>query len=141
MTIKPALTAIAAAILIVGLSGCGSSATTATSTTTAMASPSMSATHTAPGAAASASPSAGRAVQITIKDYKFTVPASVAPGAKVMVKNLDAVNHTFTSVTAGAFNVTAVAGATETFTAPSKLGSYMFKCMFHANMTGALVVK
>ena len=141
MIIKPALTAIGAAILIVGLSGCGSSATTATGTTTAVASPSMSATHTPPGAATSASPSAGRAVLITIKDYKFTVPASVAPGAKVMVKNLDAVNHTVTSVTAGAFDVTAMASATGTFTAPSKPGSYPFKCTFHANMMGALVVK
>lgn len=140
MTIKPALTALAAATLIVGLSGCGSSGTTA-STTTANTSPSMSATPTSPGAATSASASAGQAAQITIKDYAFTVPPSVAPGAKVMVKNLDAVNHTVTSAAAGAFNVTAVAGATETFTAPSKPGSYLFKCTFHANMMGTLVVK
>jgi len=92
----------------------------------------------------SAAPSGPEAkpVVISIKDFKYAVPASVAPGAKVTVKNDDAQNHTLTSAPKGSFAVTANGGGgTATFTAPSKPGSYKFTCDFHADMSGTLVVK
>ena len=98
------------------------------------------ATSTAPGEASSAGAVAAKPVLITIKDFKYTLPASVAPGAKVTVKNEDSQNHTVTS--AGAFDVNVTGGGgTATFTAPSKAGSYPISCTFHANMKATLVVK
>ena len=149
MSIKPGLFTIAATGLIVGLTGCGAPATTgsqANSTTSQMSSPSPSpttsapATSTSPGAAPSASASAVEPVLITIKDFKYTMPASVAPGSKVTIKNADGQSHTVTSATRGAFDVTVEGGGSATFTAPTAPGSYPFVCTFHGNMTGTLVV-
>lgn len=78
---------------------------------------------------------------ITIKDFKYTVPASVAPGAKISVKNNDQVAHTVTADSGKAFDDMADPGKTTTFTAPMKPGSYKFHCTFHGNMHGTLVVK
>jgi len=136
MNIKPGLIAIAAG-LIVALTGCGVSTTSAgsqaASTTSSTSLPSTTTTS-------AAAPTAAAAVVITIKDFKFTVPASVAPGSKITVKNQDGEAHTVTSATAGAFDVKADPGVTATFTAPTKAGSYPFVCKFHANMMGTLVV-
>ena len=96
---------------------------------------------TSPGAAPSENASAAEPVLVTIKDFKYTIPSSVAPGSKVTVKNEDARNHTVTSAPRGAFDVNVPAGGTATFTAPTKPGSYKFICTFHADMLGALVVK
>ena len=65
----------------------------------------------------------------------------MAPGARITVKNQDDQNHTVTSATKGAFDVSVTGGGTATFTAPTKPGSYMFACSFHANMMGTLVVR
>ncbi len=135
MNIKPGLIAIAAG-LIVALTGCGASTTSAGSLgTTTTSSSSLPSTTTS-----AAAPTAAAPVVITIKDFKFTVPASVAPGSKITVKNQDGEAHTVTSATAGAFDVKADPGVTATFTAPTKAGSYPFVCKFHANMMGTLVV-
>jgi plastocyanin len=151
MNIKTGILTFAAAGLIAGLTGCGSSATTAGSAapstvsqmSTLSSSPATSepSTSIAPGAASSASAVATKPALITIKNFKFTIPASVAPGAKITVKNQDAQNHTVTSATKSIFDVTVVGGGTATFTAPTKPGSYMFACNFHANMMGTLVIK
>ena len=146
MSIKPRLSSIAAAGLIVGLTGCGTSATTAGAGASSMSntsspSPTTSAMSTSPGAAPSENASAAEPVLVTIKDFKYTIPSSVAPGSKVTVKNEDAQNHTVTSAPHGAFDVNVPAGGTATFTAPTKPGSYKFICTFHADMLGALVVK
>ncbi len=77
---------------------------------------------------------------IHIDKFKYTVPASVAPGEKVSVMNMDGEAHTVTS-DSGAFDDMAGAGTISTFTAPSKPGSYPFHCNFHANMHGVLIVK
>lgn len=95
---------------------------------------------TSPQVAPSAS--AEKPVGVTIKEFKYTVPASVAPGATVRVKNDDAQNHTLTSAPKGAFDVTANGeGRTATFIAPTKPGSYKFICDFHADMAGVLVAR
>ena len=139
MNIKPGLIAIAAG-LIVALTGCGASTTSAGSQGTTTTSSSSLPSTTTSAAAPTAAPTAAAAVVITIKDFKFTVPASVAPGSKITVKNQDGEAHTVTSATAGAFDVKADPGVTATFTAPTKAGSYPFVCKFHANMMGTLVV-
>jgi plastocyanin len=137
MNINKRLITIAATALVLTLSGCGASAagtrSPAAGTTTPMTPASTSAPAGQPGAA--------HAVLITIHNFMYSVPASVAPGAKVTVKNQDAQNHTVTSTNSGAFNVTVQAnGGTATFTAPTKPGSYPFHCTFHADMMGTLVV-
>lgn len=143
MNIKSGLLTFAATGLIAGLTACGSSA--APSTLSQLSTPSSSpaapapSTSIAPGPASSAVATAP--ALITIKNFKFTIPASVAPGAKITVKNQDAQNHTVTSATKSIFDVTVVGGGTATFTAPTKPGSYMFACSFHANMMGTLVIK
>jgi len=145
---KPGLMTIAAAALLVALTGCGSSATTADSASGAGAtlsatSPSSTPGTSSPGATSGTSaPQAAAPVLITIKDFKYTLPASVAPGAKIMVTNQDGQNHTVTSTPAGAFQVKVDGGGgTASFTAPTKPGSYKIVCDFHANMAATLVVK
>ena len=80
-------------------------------------------------------------VMITIKDFKYEGPDSVGPGAKVVVMNEDAVNHTVTAEKKSDFDVTVEAGSTATFTAPTTPGTYKYICTFHPNMMGTLVVK
>ena len=145
MNIKTGFLTFAAAGLIGGLTGCGSSAAPSTlshmSTQSSSPATSEPSASIAPGAASSTSAVATTPALITIKNFKFTIPASVAPGAKITVKNQDAQNHTVTSATKSIFDVTVVGGGTATFTAPTKPGSYMFGCSFHANMMGTLVIK
>ena len=143
MSIKPRLFAIAAAGLIVGLTGCGASTTTtgAGASNTTASSPSMPSPSTPSAAAPSASASMAEPVLITIKGFKYTIPASVPAGAKVTVKNADAQNHTVTSEPRGAFDVNVPASGTASFTAPPKPGSYKVICIFHANMMATLLVK
>ena len=140
MSIKPGLFSIAAAGLIVGLTGCGASPTTPT---TRVAAPDTSASSpsTPPVPAPSATPSMAEPALITIKDFKYTIPAPVPAGAKITIKNEDTQNHTVTSAPRGAFDVTATASGTASFTAPTKPGSYKIICLFHANMMATLVVK
>jgi plastocyanin len=99
-----------------------------------------------PGAASgSAAPAAGSGMAstpgaaITIKDFEFTTPASVSPGAKVAVHNMDGLAHTVTA-DGGAFDSPAPAGDSS-FTAPTAPGSYPFHCTIHPEMHGTLVVK
>lgn len=133
--------AVMSLLLALGLAACGSSSKSP-------ASPGGSGTKSSTSARPSTSPSspAGSsgqqsAAMITIKDFKYTVPASVAPGAKVSVKNSDQTAHTVTADSGGAFDDMAGPGSTTTFTAPAKPGTYKFHCTFHANMHGTLVVK
>lgn len=145
MNIKTGSLTIAAAGLIAGLTGCGSSAAPSTlshrSTPSSSPATSEPSASTAPGAASGASAVATRPALITIKNFKFTIPRPVAPGAKITIKNQDAENHTVTSATRSIFDVTVVGGGTATFAAPTKPGSYPFACSFHANMMGTLVIK
>ena len=78
---------------------------------------------------------------MSIKDFKYMVPTSVKPGAKITVTNNDGVDHTVTSDTAGRFDaVIPSSGGTHTITAPTKPGTYPFHCTYHSNMHGVLVV-
>jgi plastocyanin len=81
------------------------------------------------------------ATTIYIREFAYTVPDSVAPGATLTVVNADADAHTVTSDTAGDFDVTVSGKSQATFTAPTKPGNCPFLCAFHRYMTGILVVK
>lgn len=123
--------ALLMAALLVG--GCapgggssGASTAPGTSTTTAGA--------TTAGTAAAAT--------ITIKNFEYGAPVTVAPGAVVMVINMDSAAHTVTVDQGSAFDVNvAGSGGTATFTAPSAPGTYPYHCIYHPNMHGTLTVK
>jgi plastocyanin len=77
---------------------------------------------------------------ITISGFAFGAPVTVAGGAKVTVRNSDSSPHTVTAA-GGAFDTRTVApGATGSFVAPSKPGTYRFACGIHPSMIGSLVV-
>jgi plastocyanin len=78
---------------------------------------------------------------VTIENFAYSGPASVAPGAEVTVSNQDSEAHTLTADGAGGFDVKIAPGASATFRAPSKPGSYPYHCTYHSNMHGTLTVK
>jgi plastocyanin len=78
---------------------------------------------------------------ITIKNFTFSSPSTVTPGASVMVTNQDNEAHTLTADTPGAFNIKIDPGKSATFTAPTKPGNYPYHCNFHSNMHGTLTVR
>jgi plastocyanin len=116
------------AVALAALASCGSSGSS-----TAATSSSSSASS-----AGSGSDSASAAV-ITIKDFAFTTPTSVSPGATITVRNMDSTAHTVTADSGDAFDDAAAVGES-TFTAPTKPGSYPFHCNIHPEMHGVLVV-
>ncbi len=84
------------------------------------------------------------AIRIIIKDFTY-VPAvlTVRPGVKITVDNKDSAPHTVTaSGGKGGFDTgTIKGGATATFTAPGKPGSYPYFCDIHEYMKGKLTVR
>lgn len=74
-----------------------------------------------------------------IKNFEFSGPGMVKPGAKVMVMNEDSEAHTVTS-DSGKFDVKIDPGTSATFTAPKMAGSYPYHCSFHSQMHGSLKV-
>jgi plastocyanin len=133
----------AGVLAMVVLSACGSSAApsgggtlaASSGSTATVASPSAA----SPSSAGSVSPQAE--AMIHISGFRYTVPASVSPGATVSVMNMDGENHTVTADAGNAFDVKATAGTTVTFVTPKKPGSYPFHCTYHSNMHAVLVVK
>ena len=114
----------------------GSASAAGTPTTSSAPSPSVSSS-----ASSTQSAMPKTAATIHISSFKYTVPASVAPGATVSVMNMDGENHTVTADKGSAFDVKATAGSTVTFVAPTKPGTYPFHCTYHSNMHATLIVK
>lgn len=137
---------VLASTLGLGLSACGSPDTSPdagaspTSSTSSMPSPAASGATSAPADPSPAATAESEKAVISIADFAYTVPASVAPGATITIKNSDKQAHTVTSKEGG-FDVKVDPNGTATLTAPSKPGSYPFVCSFHGNMTSTLVVK
>src|SRR3954449_4374031 len=96
-----------------------------------------SGSSSASGSGTTASPPA----VIAIKDFGFTTPHSVSPGATVTVNNMDAVAHTVTADIEGAFDDDPAPPGNSSFTAPTKPGSYPFHCSIHPQMHEILVVR
>lgn len=137
---------IVGVIGVAALSACGSSSPAKPTTPSAASAPAGASTSSAmPSPSNSSSsgvsqPAAAPAV-ITIHKFAYSTPTSVAPGAVVMVLNKDGEAHTVTADSGGAFDDKATPGASTSFKAPMKPGSYPFHCTYHSNMHGVLVVK
>lgn len=117
------------------ITACGSESSYTTSegdssTATATASPETTSAAAAPAGST-----------ITIADMSFGEPITVAPGAKITVKNDDAAEHSVTSRTEGGFDVHVDGGEQGTLTAPAKPGEYAFFCVYHSSMKGTLIVR
>jgi plastocyanin len=101
---------------------------------------SVPATSSSAGPSAAGSAQTGEAI-ITMKDFKYEVPASVKPGAMVTVTNADSAPHTLTAKVEGGFDIEVAGGGTVIFPAPDAPGEYQITCTFHQQMRGTLVVK
>jgi plastocyanin len=135
---------IGAAMLTVAACGGSSSdaAAPASSSAAAASSAPAVAASSAPAVAVSSAPASATPapVVLTIKDFAFTVPATVPAGATIRVTNADGEAHTVTADSGGAFDTMVGGGASASFTAPAKPGRYPFHCEYHSNMHGVLVV-
>jgi plastocyanin len=79
---------------------------------------------------------------IDIKNFMFApMTLTVSPGATITVKNEDTAPHTVTASDKSFDSGDVSPGATKTFTAPAKAGSYSYICSIHNYMQGTLTVK
>lgn len=138
-----------AAVLLLGVSACGSSPGTPPATSAPPASSQPAPSQPAAGAssagasspAMSGSPtSSAAAVTIHIQSFAYGKVDPVAAGSKVTVMNMDKEAHTVTADD-GSFDAVVKGGESVTFTAPAKAGTYSYHCTYHANMKGQLTVK
>lgn len=132
---------VTVALLIAGLAGCSSSSESRDGVSQPESTSRAPATSQPGEAEASEEPAEAEPVVITIEDFKFEGPRTVAPGATVMVVNNDRSSHTVTSETDEFEEVIVEGGAAGTFIAPDQPGEYSYVCDFHPEMTGTLVVK
>jgi plastocyanin len=130
--------AAAAAAVAIAVAACSSgddsssAAPSAAATTSAAAAP----TTSAPGGGEGSSSSSEDSGTITIQNFAFGEPITVAPGATIKVTNMDAAAHDAISDD-GKFKTPLLKqGESATFTAPAEPGTYTFSCSVHANMTG-----
>jgi plastocyanin len=127
------LQSLGVVLILLGTGGCAGGSGMPASTASAPASASGTGSGAVTGAAA---------VTITIKDFAYGDPLTVAPGATVAIVNMDTAAHTVTADDGPAFDAEAKGGGgTATFTAPTKPGSYPYHCTFHPGMHGTLIVK
>jgi plastocyanin len=137
--------AAAGALCAAVLAACGTSAATGTTATAPDSTP-MSSMPMSPGTSMGShmddtNGMKGMKGMIMIEDFTFSTPKSVAPGATVMVMNMDSETHTLTADSGDAFDLTIPPGKTAELTAPDKPGSYPFHCQYHSNMHGTLRVR
>lgn len=92
------------------------------------------------GGTEGSSAEAGQAV-ITVEDFAYELPSSVAPGSTVTVINEGEATHTVTAQGEGTFEAIAAGGETVTFTAPEEPGDYSITCTYHPDMSGVLTVE
>ena len=77
---------------------------------------------------------------ITIRDFAFDGPASVAAGTSLTVTNGDGVPHTLTFRSGQADTGTLDGGASATIVAPDEPGTYAFFCRIHPSMEGEIEI-
>ncbi len=137
MRLRHLLTGLAAAPLLV-LAGCGSddpasSADPPATTAAESGSESTGETETSEAAPAEAT--------ITIKDFAYGDPLTVAPGTTVTVVNEDSAPHNANDA-GGAFMEPLLGqGEMATFMAPAEAGTYDLICTAHEQMSGELIVE
>ncbi len=91
------------------------------------------------GSDTTAAEEGGGTASVSIIDFEFSAPASVAAGAEITVVNNGEATHTWTEPD-GAFDTGQIApgsSATVTIDAP---GTYDYVCSIHTNMTGTIEV-
>lgn len=93
-----------------------------------------------PSSPAGQAPPAAASAAVTIKDFAYEVPSPVKGGTEVTVTNEDNETHSVTLGGGAKARVVVQGGATVTFAAPTKAGTYPISCDFHGNMHGELVV-
>ncbi|MBG6226453.1 plastocyanin [Arthrobacter sp. CAN_A2] len=152
MQVRYGIPALMLAAVLTTVTACGSeagpsSAETSSTETIApseAAAPESTATTSGAGTSSPASSPAEAApaeeAMITIKDFDYDMPESIAPGATVTVINEDDAPHTVTAKDDGGFDVDVPAGETATFTAPEEAGDYEVICTYHPQMSGTLVI-
>ena len=130
--------------MLIGLTvaGCSSSTKSASTTKPAVTAvagvTTVAATTESSGSGSSTGPAAADAT-ITIKGFAFEIPASVAAGSTITIKNDDSANHTF-SDKGGKFDVKMAGNSSQQFVVPGP-GTYNVVCHIHSSMSGTLVVK
>jgi len=103
-------------------------------------SPSAEASSEAPSSEAPDKEAPAEKVVITIVDFEYQLPETIAPGTEITVVNEDTVPHTVTAEDSGGFDVMVEADSEATFTAPQQAGEYPFLCTIHPSMTDTLVI-
>lgn len=124
------LAAVIAVAMIVA--SCGGDSAEEPTTTVAQA------TSTAAADTTGGDSGAGTA-SITIADFAFSGPDSIAVGTTVTVTNEDGVSHTFTSEDDVFDSDSIASGESFEFTF-DEAGDYTYFCKFHPQMTGTLTV-
>lgn len=77
---------------------------------------------------------------ITIADFAYGDPLTVAPGALVRVVNEDSAEHDADAVDGTFDNDLLGQGEELTFNAPDEEGTYELTCSNHPQMSGQLIV-
>lgn len=149
-TTKHALPALVLAAVVMGSVACSPAADTPGPDTASSAAAAPTAAQT-PASTAEASAGAGMSesaeaapaeeAMITIADFEYQMPDSIAPGAEVTVINEDDAPHTVTAEGEEEFDVEVGPGETVTFTAPEEAGEYEVMCTYHPEMSGTLVIE
>jgi plastocyanin len=149
MKLKQAMVIVVLAGAAGSLTGCGAeegpSGSVPSASSSSAASTAASPARATPGSstpeASSSAPADAQEIVITIRDFQYELPDSVAPGATVTVINEDAAPHTVTAENDGGFDAIAAGGETVTFTAPEEPGEYPIICTYHPQMSATLVVQ
>lgn len=118
------------------LAGCGSddAADPGTSGTTSTSAESET------GATTGSDDGEAGGMTITIKDFAYGDPLTVAPGTEVTVVNEDSAPHNANDA-GGAWEFDLLQqGESTTFTAPTDTGTYDLICTQHPDMAGELIV-
>ena len=79
------------------------------------------------------------AASVSIVDFEFSAPASVAAGTEITVVNNSEATHTWTEP-GGAFDTGQIAPGSSATVTIDDPGTYDFVCSIHSNMTGTIEV-
>lgn len=139
MSIKHRIISLVLAAALAGATGCAARSGPAGEVPEAPSPATPAATSSAEAVTAEGAP-VEEAV-ITVRDFAYELPASVAPGATVTVINDGDAAHTVTAQGKGSFDAVVAGGDTTTFIAPEEPGEYPIACTYHSEMTGILLVE